>query len=171
MNSAPPIVGSCVLGFADRRDRHGRYPVTDQSGAVVATIVKQWARSAFEANDAAGRPLCSGSLRFLGGWSAEDADRREIVSIGRGFFRVHRVVLPYRALDGQLRGAFLGRDWRVEDRSGQLLVTAVPHEAGWLFAPDAWLVRTVLTLAETVAITELHRLDLKRRRHSAAAAG
>jgi hypothetical protein len=33
-------------------------------------------------------------------------------------------------------------------------------------APDAWLVRSALSLAETVAIFELHRLDVKCRRNS-----
>lgn len=155
-----------VLGFADRRDAAGRYQVSDSSGAVVATIEKRWASNRFVAYDAAGGPLCEGGLRIMGPWAATDRAGAALASISRGAFGQHRVVLGDGRWQGYLRGRFFGRDWSMTGEDGTVVVSAVPHRAGWIFAPDDWLVQSKLTLAETVAVAELHRLDVKRGRRN-----
>jgi len=156
-----------ILGFADRRDASGRYPVSDETGSVVASIEKLFARNQFVAYDGAGGLLGQGGLRVLGPWQAVDAAGNLLVKISRGAFGQHSVVLG-DGWRGSLRGRLFSRDWRVEDGAGAVAISAVPHRAGWIFAPDDWLVQSTLGLPETVALVELHRLDLKRKRRQSA---
>ena len=158
--------GPAVYRFPDRLSKERVYPVLDESGSTVATIAKRWAANSFDAWDAMGHPLCSGRLQILGSWVAEDAAHNGIASVGRGFFGVHRVVLCGGTVVVRLRSGWSRGTWRVEDGSGRVLVSSVAHEAGFFVARDAWLVASVLTLAETIAVTELYRLAVKRRRRS-----
>lgn len=152
-----------ILGFSDRRDATGRYQVSDESGAVVATIDKVFARNQFVAYDAAGGLLCRGGLHVLGPWQAADAAGNPLAEVSRGAFGRHSVALA-GGWSGTLRGRLFARDWRVEDDAGRVVISAVPHRAGWIFAPDDWLVQSTLGLPETVAVVQLHRLDVKRKR-------
>lgn len=162
---SPMLEAPQILGFADRRDGDGGFPVTDRAGAVVARIETAFLRSQFVAYDAAGNLLCRGRLRPLGPWEATDASGAPLASISRGAFDQHRLVLAHARLRGSLRGRAFSREWRVEDDAGTVVLAAVPHKAGWIFAPDAWLVQSSLPLAETVAVVELHRMDVKRARN------
>ncbi len=122
-------------------------------------------RRRFDAYDPHGRPLCSGGVAILRGWTARDPVGAVLVRLGSGLFRTSWVTLA----DGSqatLRGAFFGRNWGLTGPDGRELLSSVPHRAGLVFAPDSWLVGSdgTLSLAEIIAVVELHRLQVKQRR-------
>lgn len=162
-----------VLAFADKK-REGAYDVNEPSGTVVARIrVSMWSGSKFEATTGSGEPLCTGRKRtWSSSWDAVDPAGAPLVTVkGTAFSSKRRVTLPdERVL--VLQGRWFGRDWALRDEAGNDVLTSEPMNSIWSFHPDAWIVRShdaTLSLAQVVAIVELHRLVVKAENASSSA--
>lgn len=155
-----------VLGFPDRKVKDERAPVIGEDGELVATLNPATRRYRFEAQDPDGNPICSGRMRNGMGWEAVDADGAELVRMGPGFFGRYSL----RLRGGELRLAMRGRAYKGEltvlSPEKEFLINSIPGHESWDFADRDWVLRSdgTLTLAEVIAVVELHRLEMRRRR-------
>jgi hypothetical protein len=162
------------LAFPDRR-ASGRFPVTDQAGAVVARIQPRWTGTGFVAVDADGAPLCAASVGWGGlssTWRATGPDAAPLLSVTSRFLRSGASVRLERGGDLVVRGSAWRRDFTVTDDAGTPVLTAVPQTSALSFRPHDFVVQqtgTVLVLPEIVAIVQTWRMIKKN--ESAAAAG
>jgi hypothetical protein len=161
-----------VLGFDDRRILGGSYVVLGEDGAPVARVAPSFWRSRFVAtlpeSDETGEPgdvICTGKARPITGWVAHDPEGAELVRLRVRPFHHHKTTLRGGELQCRsINRAFAG-EWFFQVSSAQNLLTSVSSQ-GRPYPPDVWSVETdgTLTLAEVVAVVELHRLELKRKR-------
>ncbi len=164
-----------VLAFSDRKVR-GAFPVTEPSGAVVATIrVGFWSGTSFEAVGADGEPLCSGRrLGLLSNtWGVVDPRGSELASMRPSVWGTRKTVTLPAGRVLSVEGRVFSRDWALRDEQGDAVLTSTPTTAAWSFRPDAWVVRchdASLDLAQVVAIVQLNRMVVKARRSASAAA-
>jgi hypothetical protein len=156
---------AAVLGFDDRRIVDGSYAVVTPAGDTVASVSPSFWRSRFTASDDSGRLLCSGKARVISGWIAHDPDGAVLALVRVRPFDHHRTTLRGGELECRSIGRAFTPDWYLQAADGRNLLEAVPPVSE-VVPPDVWTVRSdgTLTLAETVAVVELHRLELKRKR-------
>jgi len=160
--------GVTVFGFDDRRVRDGAYSVLAPDGSPVAEVSPSFWLSRFRAGDSDGAALCSGKARLVGGWIAHDPAGAEIVRLRVRPFGHHRTSLRAGAISCRSIGRAFTREWYLQAADGRILLRATGN-SGLNYPMDVWAVETDgdLTLAEVVAVIELHRLVIKskRRRH------
>lgn len=156
---------AAALGFDDRRIMDGSYAVYTPAGDTVASVSPSFWRSRFTASDASGQPLCSGKARLVSGWVAHDPQGTLLAVVRVRPFDHHHTTLRGGELDCRSIGRAFTPEWYLQASDGRNLLQAVPP-IGEVLPPDVWMVRGdgTLTLAETVAVVELHRLELKRKR-------
>lgn len=154
-----------VLGFDDHRIHGGSYEVYTLAGEPVASITASFWRSRFRASDESGRLLCTGKARLISGWIAHDADGALLAVVRVRPFDHHHTTLRSGELDCRSIGKAFTPEWYLQAADGRNLLQAVPP-GGNVLPRDVWTVRSdgTLTVAETVAVVELHRLELKRKR-------
>ncbi len=162
------------LAFPDRR-ASGRFPVTDQSGAVVARIHPSWTGTSFVAVDADRAVLCTARVPWGGlssTWRATEPEAGSLLSVTSRFFRSEASVRLERGGDFVVRGSAWRRDFTVTDASGAVILTATPRTSALSFRPHDYALQqsgSVLRLPEVVAIVQIWRMTKKN--ESAAAAG
>lgn len=161
-----------VLGFDDRRIVDGSYVVLGEDGAPVARVAPSFWRSRFVAtlpeSDETGEPgeiICTGKARPITGWVAFGPDGTELVRLRVRPFNRHRTTLRGGELECRSVNRAFGGEWFFQASPVQNLLKSVTSQ-GRVYPPDVWTVETdgTLTLAEIVAVVELHRLELKRKR-------
>ncbi len=155
-----------VLGFRDRK-QDGRLPVDGPDGQPVAFITTH-SSSSFEVVDSDGGQLCTGSAR-LRGFSqhreALDPTGARLVEY-RARWRKETATLA----DGRsftITGKWLGGDWQAAGDAGTVALSSTAGPGRGAFHPDDWLVTVhdpTLTMAEVVAVVELHRLAVQSTR-------
>ena len=157
--------GVTVLGFDDRRIIGGSYSVLAADGTPVAEVSPAFWRSRFEAVDDADELLCSGKARLVTGWRAFDPAGQELVQLRVRPFHHHRSVLRGGELDCRSIGKAFTAEWYLQTAGGRNLLQATSND-GLNYPVDVWTVESdgTLSLAEFVAVVELHRLELKRKR-------
>jgi hypothetical protein len=161
-----------VLGFDDRRIVNGSYVVVGEDGAPVARVAPSFWRSRFVAtlpeSDETGEPgdvICTGKARLITGWLAFAPDGSELVRLRVRPFNHHKSTLRGGAIECRsINKAFAG-EWFFQAADGRNLLVSASSQ-GRVYPPDVWTIETdgTLTLAEIVAVVELHRLELKRKR-------
>jgi hypothetical protein len=161
-----------VLAFDDHRIVGGSYDVYTVAGESVASITPSFWRSRFAASDESGQSLCTGKARLISGWVAHDPDGGRLAVVRVRPFDHHHTTLRGGEIDCHSIGRAFTAEWYLQAADGRNLLEAVPPMSDVL-PKDVWTVRTdgTLTIAETVAVVELHRLELKRkhRRHPSSA--
>lgn len=156
---------AAVLGFDDRRIIDGSYAVLTPAGDTVASVSPAFWRSRFSASDPAGELLCTGKARLISGWVARDPTGELLALVRVRPFDHHRTTLRGGELDCRSVGRAFSPEWYLQAADGRILLQAVPPVSE-VIPPDVWTVRSdgTLTLAEAIAVVELHRLELKRKR-------
>jgi hypothetical protein len=156
---------AAVLAFDDRRILDGSYAVLTPAGGTVASVSPSFWRSRFSASDESGQLLCTGKARLVSGWVAHDAQGEQLALVRVRPFDHHRTTLRGGGLECRSIGRAFTQEWYLQAADGRLLLEAV-STVSEVVPTDAWAVRGdgTLTLAETIAVVELHRLELKRKR-------
>jgi hypothetical protein len=154
-----------VLSFDDRRIFDGSYAVLTPAGDTVASVAPSFWRSRFAASDPSGQLLCTGKARLVSGWVARDPQGALLTLVRVRPFDHHRTTLRGGELECRSIGRAFTPEWYLQAADGRNLLEAVPPVSEVL-PPDVWTVRSdgTLTLAEAIAVVELHRLELKRKR-------
>lgn len=154
-----------VLGFDDHRMVGGSYDVYTLDGEPVASVSPSFWRSRFQATDQSGQLVCTGKARLISGWVAHHPDGALLALVRVRPFDHHRTTLRGGELDCRSIGKAFTPQWFLQAGDGRNLLEAVPPEGNAL-PRDIWAVRSdgTLTLPETIAVVELHRLELKRKR-------
>jgi hypothetical protein len=157
--------GVSVLGFDDRRIVDGSYSVLAADGTPVAEVSPAFWRSRFEAVDDAGTQLCHGKARLISGWRAFDPAGQELLTLRVRPLNHHRTTLRGGELECRSIGKAFTGEWYFQATDGRNLLQATSNK-GLSYPLDVWTVETdgTLSLAELVAVVELHRLELKRKR-------
>jgi len=154
-----------VLGFDDHRIVGGSYDVYSRAGEAVASVSPGFWRSRFEASDQSGQLLCTGKARLISGWVAHDPGGRLLALVRVRPFNHHFTTLRGGELECRSIGKAFTPEWYLQALDGRNLLQAVPPE-GNVLPMDVWTVHSdgTLTLAEAIAVIELHREELKRKR-------
>lgn len=154
-----------VFGFDDHRMVGGSYDVYGLAGEPVASVSPSFWRSRFEASDVSGQLLCTGKARLISGWVAHDPGGALLALVRVRPFNHHLTTLRGGELECRSIGKAFTPEWYLQAAGGRNLLQAVAP-AGNVLPRDVWTVRSdgVLTLAETIAVVELHREELKRKR-------
>jgi hypothetical protein len=157
--------GVTVLGFDDRRIVNGSYSVLAVDGTPVAEVTPSFWRSRFEAVDHTDAPLCRGKARLISGWLAFDPAGQQLVKLRVRPLNHHRTTLRGGELECRSIGKAFTGEWYFQATGGRNLLQATGNK-GLKYPIDVWTVESdgTLTLAEIVAVVELHRLELKRKR-------
>jgi hypothetical protein len=153
------------LLFAGRKGKGGSFEVRDQVGTLVAATTRR--RTLLTAEDHLGRELFTAEReRNRRWWTATGSNGETLVQLRQPKFQPW----PQASLrDGTLSAAYdgprtLSTKWKLVSSDGEEFLTSEPHNAGLFNKP--WLVRStgVLTLAEVVAVVEMHRLNVVTQR-------
>lgn len=157
--------GVTVLGFDDRRIVDGSYSVLAADGTPVAEVSPAFWRSRFEALDDSGAALCYGKARLVSGWRAFAPGGQELLTLRVRPLNHHRTTLRGGELECRSIGKAFTGEWYLQAGDGRTLLQAISTK-GSSYPVDVWTVESdgTLTLAELVAVVELHRLELKRKR-------
>jgi len=156
-----PMTAETHLLFAGRKGKDGSFEVCDEAGTRVAATTRR--RTLLTAEDHLGRQLLRAERgRNRRWWTATDSNGETLVQLRQPKFHPW----PQATLrDGTVTASYdgprsLSTRWEFLGSDGEVLLTSEPHNTGLFNKP--WLVRSsgVLTLAEVVAVVEMHRLNV-----------
>jgi hypothetical protein len=153
------------LLFAGRKGKDGSFEVRDQAGKRLGATTRR--RTLLTAEDHLGRVLFTAERgRGRRWWTATGSDGETLVQLRQPKFHPWPQAL---LREGTLSAAYdgprsLSTKWKLAGSDGEVLLTSEPSSTGLFNKP--WLVSSsgLLSLAEVVAVVEMHRLNVVTQR-------